>query len=238
MTSPSLLALKLVEPGLTALNSAGIAGINKNIAIADITQTQDITYAIYSLNTWVLTEMWFIIIFGSIPVLRPVFICFAQNIKTATLHPRERTCGTTNRNPNDTWVELNGKTQAGVTHESAHSKVSYDSQHGESEEEILPVPARAQISASRNATANRFFNSKAGSHQTSHAEKTSVSDGSNNLVPSNYGSTNTVVGHLPMEKSAAGKWQEVRREGSMDRQIQVMRNFAITYEDEDQTNES
>lgn len=59
---------------------AGVAGINKTIAIATITQN-DITFAIAKLNTWVLTEMWFIIIFGSIPVLRPFFVRFSQQMR-------------------------------------------------------------------------------------------------------------------------------------------------------------
>ncbi|KAJ5093721.1 hypothetical protein N7456_009582 [Penicillium angulare] len=63
---------------------AGIAGINKTIAIASILQAEDLTFAIYRLNTWVLTEMWFIIIFGSIPTLRPIFVKFTQDIKSAT----------------------------------------------------------------------------------------------------------------------------------------------------------
>ncbi|KAJ5759511.1 hypothetical protein N7520_006667 [Penicillium odoratum] len=66
------------------MNSAGIAGINKTIAIASITESGDLTYAIYKLNTWVLTEMWFIIIFGSVPTLRPFFIRFTQDLKSAT----------------------------------------------------------------------------------------------------------------------------------------------------------
>ncbi|KNG90331.1 hypothetical protein ANOM_001465 [Aspergillus nomiae NRRL 13137] len=61
---------------------AGIAGINKTIAIASIT-LDDLAYEIYKLNTWVLTEMWFIIIFGSIPVLRLFFVRFTQDIKCA-----------------------------------------------------------------------------------------------------------------------------------------------------------
>ncbi|KAE8367569.1 hypothetical protein BDV27DRAFT_142711 [Aspergillus caelatus] len=75
---------------------AGIAGINKTIAIASITH-DDLTYGIYKLNTWVLTEMWFIIIFGSIPVLRPFFVRFTQDIKSAAGygHSRSRT------NPSD-----------------------------------------------------------------------------------------------------------------------------------------
>lgn len=59
---------------------AGVAGINKTIAITEAT---DQTYAIAQLNIWVLTEMWFILIFGSIPVLRPFFVRFSQSIKSA-----------------------------------------------------------------------------------------------------------------------------------------------------------
>lgn len=51
--------------GFSLLYRAGIAGINKTIAIASITHEDDLTYALYRLNTWVLAEMWFIIIFGS-----------------------------------------------------------------------------------------------------------------------------------------------------------------------------
>lgn len=62
---------------------AGLAAINKTIAIASITDISDLTYVIYKLNTWTLTEMWFIIIFGSIPTLRVFFMKFLQDIKTA-----------------------------------------------------------------------------------------------------------------------------------------------------------
>jgi len=91
---------------------AGVAGINKTVAIATITQTQDITYAIAKLNTWVLTEMWFIIIFGSIPVLRPFFVRFSQSIKgtTGSARSRDRTGRSTktsrSREQDDSWMQL------------------------------------------------------------------------------------------------------------------------------------
>ncbi|GJN77429.1 O-methyltransferase [Purpureocillium lilacinum] len=91
---------------------AGVAGINKTVAIATITQTQDITYAIAKLNTWVLTEMWFIIIFGSIPVLRPFFVRFSQSIKgtTGSACSRDRTGRSTktsrSREQDDSWMQL------------------------------------------------------------------------------------------------------------------------------------
>ena len=243
MASPSPLTFKVGRAWLTSLHSAGVAGINKTIAIASITETSDITYVVYSLNTWVMTEMWFIIIFGSIPVLRPVFIRFAQSVKIAASQPREHSMGsyylTSFRKPNDTWAPLSGKNHAGATHVSAHSRMTQSTRHRESEEDILPEPVREQISrsASRDATANQYSNSKA-SQQTSHVPNKSFGESNKEFVPSNYGSTTTVVEHLPMERSSSGKRQELRREASVDGQIQVTRNFAITYEGQsDQTNE-
>jgi hypothetical protein len=132
--------LLLADP---ASRRAGIAGINKTIAIASITQTQDITYAIYKLNTWVLTEMWFIIVFGSIPVLRPLFRRFTQDLKTVTGKSRDLTNPSTHlstrRNANDSWMQLDDRrSHAWVAHE-------YRSQRGESEEEILTGPSQDQI---------------------------------------------------------------------------------------------
>ncbi|KAG6993885.1 hypothetical protein G7Y79_00050g086220 [Physcia stellaris] len=114
---------------------AGIAGINKTIAISLITQTSDITYSIYSLNTWVLTEMWFIIIFGSIPVLRPFFIRFGQTIRTTPSGHRSSRQNT-NRSKNDIWVPLEDRGNAWATCDT--SKLAYSSRDAESEEEILP----------------------------------------------------------------------------------------------------
>ena len=89
---------------------------------------------------------------------------------------------------------------------------------------------------SRDATANRYLTSKA-SHQTNQAPKpNSISESSKNLVPSNYGSTKTVVEHVPMENSSAWKRHEVGREGGVDEQIQVTRELSVTYDD--QTSES
>ncbi|KAJ5716129.1 hypothetical protein N7493_008040 [Penicillium malachiteum] len=118
---------------------AGIAGINKTIAIASILQSSDLTYAIYKLNTWVLTEMWFIIIFGSIPTLRPFFVRFTQDIKSAAGFP-SRSSGKRSTGPgylddsreqNQAWVPLSEQTPKpwslpgnAVTCASRHSGVS------------------------------------------------------------------------------------------------------------------
>ncbi|KAJ5787939.1 hypothetical protein N7457_002929 [Penicillium paradoxum] len=71
------------------ITRAGSAAIVKGTSISNITEIADQTYAIAILNIWVMTEMWFIIIFGSIPVLRPFFVRFTQDIKGATGHASE-----------------------------------------------------------------------------------------------------------------------------------------------------
>lgn len=53
---------------------AAIAGIMKTIYIKLITTTEDVTYAIHPLLIWAFTECWLIIILGSIPQLRVVFV--------------------------------------------------------------------------------------------------------------------------------------------------------------------
>ncbi|KAE8159855.1 hypothetical protein BDV40DRAFT_302867 [Aspergillus tamarii] len=122
---------------------AGIAGINKTIAIASITH-DDLTYGIYKLNTWVLTEMWFIIIFGSIPVLRPFFVRFTQDIKSAAGygHSRSRTNPSdylsSDRNNRESWMQLDDRSQSTyVTHISTYAKTDSDLQHGENDDYAL-----------------------------------------------------------------------------------------------------
>ncbi|KAJ5351996.1 hypothetical protein N7452_000970 [Penicillium brevicompactum] len=65
---------------------AGSAAIVKGISIKNITNIEDNTYAMANLNIWVFTEMWFVIIFGSIPTLRKVFIQFSRDIGSAIMH--------------------------------------------------------------------------------------------------------------------------------------------------------
>jgi UDP-glucose 4-epimerase len=80
---------------------------------------------------------------------------------------------------------------------------------------------------SRNATANRYVVSQAA--QTSgHDHKTSISESSKNLVSSNYGSSKTVVETVPMEDSS--DWKRHTQGREEDEQIQVTREYAVTYE--------
>lgn len=129
---------------LTPLDSAAIAGINKTVAIASITQTSDITFAIYRLNTWVLTEMWFIIICGTIPVLRPFFVRVMQSIKTGG-HSSEHSAPagyTADRIPNNSWMPLSERT----------AQSEYISKRGESQEDILPPPEPDKILVTSDVT--------------------------------------------------------------------------------------
>lgn len=70
-----------------------------------------------------MTEMWFIIIFGSIPALRTLFVRLAQNIKIATGRPRKRRTrsayGTASSKLNEVWVQLSGSTHPWATYDSS-----------------------------------------------------------------------------------------------------------------------
>ena len=94
---------------------------------------------------------------------------------------------------------------------------------------------------SRNTTANGYSYGKnyvvskvsqksSSNHNHSHAHKTSISESSKNLVPSNYGSTKTVVEALPMEDGGEWKRQTQAKEGNDDEHIQVSREYSVTYE--------
>ncbi len=80
------------------------------------------------------------------------------------------------------------------------------------------------------AYANRYLNSKT-SHQPSHTQsqkKSSISESSKDLVPKNYGSSKTIVEHLPLEQSQG--WKRRGGDAGSDKQIQVTREVHITYE--------
>ncbi|CAK3792472.1 Hypothetical predicted protein [Lecanosticta acicola] len=84
--------------GLCALMGGGyiaaIAGIIKTIYIKLITATTDITYAEHPLLIWAYTEMWLIIILGSIPQLRVMFAFLRSEISV--------------RDPNNTTLQHSG----------------------------------------------------------------------------------------------------------------------------------
>lgn len=121
----------------TDVSSAAIAGICKTIAISAITHTSDITYAIHTLNTWVLTEMWFIIIFGSIPVLRTFFMRFFQNVSTSSDYPLEyptRTAPGRNVSSKSNWLPLEASPRTWATCEPS-TQMTSNSRTAESEDE-------------------------------------------------------------------------------------------------------
>ena len=93
------------------------------------------TYAISKLNTWVLTEMWFIIIFGSIPTLRPFFVRFTQDLKSATGYS-SRDRGNTpgyideSRSQRESWIQLGDR--APPTDRARVSRYPIDIESGQS----------------------------------------------------------------------------------------------------------
>ena len=90
--------------------------------------------------------MWFIIIFGSIPVLRPFFIRFGQTIKTSTNQSsdlnRRSEQQNTGRSKNDTWIPLGDRANAWTTCDPMASKAKNSVDAG-SEEDILTGRSRS-----------------------------------------------------------------------------------------------
>lgn len=138
---------------------AGIAGINKTVAISTIAETADQTYAIAKLNTWVLTEMWFILVFGSIPVLRPFFVRFSQSIKSVAGYSGSRSRTHTDgdrrgsRPNNETWISLDGQQRSPWIANGPRTKKGVSvGIHGGSEENILSATYPDQIVVTKRTT--------------------------------------------------------------------------------------
>ncbi|KAI9043610.1 uncharacterized protein KD926_003380 [Aspergillus affinis] len=133
---------------------AGIAGINKTIAIANITEATDQTYSIAQLNIWVLTEMWFILIFGSIPVLRPFFVRFSQSIKsTAYGSSRNQSMQPHSGSNNDAWMYLRDRPERSwVSRGSEKGGKETNVFRSNSQEEILGFELTDQIVPARKMT--------------------------------------------------------------------------------------
>lgn len=93
-----------------SLYRAGSAAIVKGISIKNITNIEDNTYAMANLNIWVFTEMWFVIIFGSIPTLRKVFIQFSRDIGSAIMH---RDIEQRPQNNMEDWAQLRELSESG-----------------------------------------------------------------------------------------------------------------------------
>ena len=95
---------------------AGVAGIMKTISIEGITHTQDISYVTVDLLIWVLTEVWFIIIFGSLPTIRTVLQTAGHRVKTITQGSARNTINKSSKHSHsrsNDWMELSAR---GVAH--------------------------------------------------------------------------------------------------------------------------
>lgn len=76
---------------------AGAAGICMVVYVEGVSYTGG--YG--TLLTWVLTQTWFIIIFGSLPAIRPVFVAIGESYRHLTARMRSRS----DRTPESSWGE-------------------------------------------------------------------------------------------------------------------------------------
>ena len=115
----------------------------KTYQIGTITQTQDISYVTLDLLVWVTTEMWFIIIFGSIPPLRSVLVSAGKNIKSRATGNSDRIGSirqlrkSTQHGNVDPWIELTGKQEKSHPRVTTGRHGTFGSGGNDSEEEIL-----------------------------------------------------------------------------------------------------
>ncbi|KAK5120791.1 hypothetical protein LTR85_005857 [Meristemomyces frigidus] len=98
--------------GLCALMDGGFiaaaAGVMKTIYIELITATTDATYAISPLVIWAYTEMWIIIILGSIPSLRVYFALASEKAGSMLNGSGHRQGGTRRREYSTEYTTHNG----------------------------------------------------------------------------------------------------------------------------------
>ncbi|KAK4631179.1 hypothetical protein CLAFUW4_03579 [Fulvia fulva] len=90
---------------------AGVAGIATSALVKDVTYTGGYGTVL----TWTLTQTWFIIIFGSLPTIRPVFVAFGETLRmlSARLKSRLVSHEATDRS---SWIELEDQKQPGAQH--------------------------------------------------------------------------------------------------------------------------
>ncbi|KAF2148954.1 hypothetical protein K461DRAFT_282432 [Myriangium duriaei CBS 260.36] len=85
------------------------AGIIRCIFLDHLTKTVDVTYEFSPFLLWAITEMWFVIILGSIPPLRPLFErVFLGKVKT--ISGASKPAGSGNQDylkMNDSWAMIN-----------------------------------------------------------------------------------------------------------------------------------
>lgn len=78
---------------------AGAAGICMVVYVEGVSYTGG--YG--TLLTWVMTQTWFIVIFGSLPAIRPVFVTIGESYRNLTARLRSRS---DKRTAGSSWVEM------------------------------------------------------------------------------------------------------------------------------------
>ncbi|KAH8431080.1 uncharacterized protein LDX57_008742 [Aspergillus melleus] len=97
--------------------------------------------------------MWFILIFGSIPVLRPFFVRFSQSIKSAAYgSSRNRSLQPHSGSNNDAWMYLRDRPHRSWVSRGKEDSKGTNGFNSNSQEEILGFELRDQIVVTRNTT--------------------------------------------------------------------------------------
>ncbi|KAL9131001.1 MAG: hypothetical protein Q9217_000943 [Psora testacea] len=86
-----------IKIGLCLLMAGGFiaaaSGVVKTVNLKLISVEHDITYHISTLCIWAYTECWLVLILGSLPPLRPLFVCVFQQLSTTASRSRNKSSG-------------------------------------------------------------------------------------------------------------------------------------------------
>ncbi|KAL8870791.1 MAG: hypothetical protein Q9174_003244 [Haloplaca sp. 1 TL-2023] len=126
--------------GLCLLMAGGLvaaaAGAIKTVYIKLITAEEDPTYAISTLVIWAYTENWLVLILGSLPPLRSLFVRVFQQISTSASRSRSRTAR--NDGYNQTYSQPSRTQKSNNINMYPVLKKTQNTSDDDSERNILP----------------------------------------------------------------------------------------------------
>ncbi|EME39856.1 hypothetical protein DOTSEDRAFT_158433 [Dothistroma septosporum NZE10] len=145
------LSLKI---GICFIMAGGVVAGAAGICLVVYVEGVSYTGGYGTVLTWVMTQTWFIIIFGSLPAIRPVFVAWGESCRTLSARLRsrlsQRRAPTSDPVERMTWVEMQNPHAAGI-----------DRKRGEwsaSQTALSTAPQRPGVSKSARSDSDTLFN--------------------------------------------------------------------------------
>lgn len=115
---------------------AGVAGVIMTVLVEQV----DFTGGYGKLIMWTLTQTWFIIIFGSLPTIRPFFMTMGRTVKSWS--SRFRSKRSRNTTSDSTWTELEGQERHIGSQSSLQPLQEARTTKDDADMEIYSIPTR------------------------------------------------------------------------------------------------